>query len=673
MSTSKYREKVKIVFVIFVATLILSAEPVLAKKASNRSGKSGGGSQKTQQVKKSSPAPKVRRPSNISKTRTRVTAAPRSTKHQARPSTSKPSGQITSRRTVKSSFRQTRSTGSSRRTIRRPNITFNVTKFPQRSLSASTFSGSSFGGGRLTGRSSRIKRSVVISSNKPMGSDTTLGIVESIRVKKPAVTTPEGVTHASKPEATIKEPVNSSKSGRERIGQSIKADKKVRVTTVVKATRDSKPKIYTTRTVENNSNKVLRSSRIIVKRPEKGTKTGQKNYVTREKTGLSSGNRTSFRGRSLFTRPANERSQHIRPANERSQHIKTVNRRVFVRSRPVASRPRKAIAKRDGHRFGRGRSSTVVYRERADVVGHTRRNEHIYFDRHNRIRHRTVRPRSRFAVYYNWGHRFAFRYFYPYYHRKYVFVSLGGYWPVGYRYARYYWYGCHPYWWHGYYPVAHEVGGETYNYYTYNYYNGDTVASQSSPSTSGIGPVDHTTFADVRERLAQEAAEEPDEETLADIYFGDAVKAFEAGHYDIAADMFARAIELAPDDMVLPFAHCQALFASDKYIEAAEVLRSALANVSPEKEGVFYPRGLYPKDDTLSEQIDRLAEKTELYSFDGDLQLLLGYQLLGIGEIDEAVEPLRLAGQDLQNASSAAALLDLLEKIRIQSADDTDK
>lgn len=276
-------------------------------------------------------------------------------------------------------------------------------------------------------------------------------------------------------------------------------------------------------------------------------------------------------------------------------------------------------------------------------------------------------------MYYNWGHRFAFRYFYPYYHRKYVFVSLGGYWPVGYRHVRYYWYGCHPYWWHGYYPIAHEVGGETYNYYTYNYYNNDTAALESSRATSDIKPVDHTTFADVRERLAQEAGEEPDEETLADIYFGDAVKTFEAGHYDIAADMFARAIELAPDDMVLPFAHCQALFASDKYIEAAEVLRSALANVSPEKEGVFYPRGLYPKDDTLSEQIDRLAEKTELYSFDGDLQLLLGYQLLGIGEIDEAVEPLRLAGQDLQNASSAAALLDLLEKIRIQSADDTDK
>jgi tetratricopeptide (TPR) repeat protein len=241
-----------------------------------------------------------------------------------------------------------------------------------------------------------------------------------------------------------------------------------------------------------------------------------------------------------------------------------------------------------------------------------------------------------------------------------------------YRYTRYYWYGCHPYRWYGYYPIAREVTGDTYNYYTYNYYNnGDTTASEVYQPTSEIQPVDHTTFADVRERLAQEAAGEPDEVSLSDRYFEDAVKAFGAGDYDLAAETFAKAIEFAPDDMILPFAYCQALFAGEKYTEAAEVLRTALAKVSPEKEGVFYPRGLYAKDDVLLEQIGELAEKAELYSFDGDLQLLLGYQLLGIGEIDEAVEPLRLAGQNLRNASSATVLLELLEKTRIQKADDT--
>ena len=318
-------------------------------------------------------------------------------------------------------------------------------------------------------------------------------------------------------------------------------------------------------------------------------------------------------------------------------------------------------------------SSNVLFRERRDVARHIRRYEHVYIDRHNTVCHRIAWPGYRFMVHYGWGPRFAFRYFYPYYHRRYVFVSLGGYWPLHYRYTRYYWYGCHPYRWYGYYPIAREVAGDTYNYYTYNYYNnGDTTASEVYQPTSEIQPVDHTTFADVRERLAQEAAGEPDQVSLSDRYFEDAVKAFGAGDYDLAAETFAKAIEFAPDDMILPFAYCQALFAGEKYTEAAEVLRTALAKVSPEKEGVFYPRGLYAKDDVLFAQIGELAEKAELYSFDGDLQLLLGYQLLGIGEIDEAVEPLRLAGQNLRNASSATVLLELLEKIRIQKADEAD-
>jgi len=123
-------------------------------------------------------------------------------------------------------------------------------------------------------------------------------------------------------------------------------------------------------------------------------------------------------------------------------------------------------------------------------------------------------------------------------------------------------------------------------------------------------------------------------------------------------------MELAPDDMVLPFAYSQALFASGRYSEAAEVLRGVLANVTPEKEGVFYPRGLYTDDDILFEQIERLSQQAELYSFDADLQILLGYQLLGIGEIDKAIEPLQQANQDLENAAAAKILLDLLEKIK---------
>ncbi len=274
-------------------------------------------------------------------------------------------------------------------------------------------------------------------------------------------------------------------------------------------------------------------------------------------------------------------------------------------------------------------------------------------------------------VYYSLGPWFTFRYVYPYYHRKYIFVSLGGYWPLSYSYRRYYWYGCHPYAWYGYYPIAREVQGDTYNYYTYNYYYDDNaVASGLSPVIDGIQPVDHNTFADVREKLAQQAAEEPGEVTPADICFEDAVKAFEADNYDVAIEKFAEAMELAPDDIILPFAYSQALFAKEQYSQAVEVLRETMMKVSPDKEGVFYPRGLYSDDDVLYEQINVLAEKAELYSFDADLQLLLGYQLLGIGKLDEAVEPLQRASRDMENAVAATTLLNVLEKIR--TTEDTD-
>jgi tetratricopeptide (TPR) repeat protein len=189
----------------------------------------------------------------------------------------------------------------------------------------------------------------------------------------------------------------------------------------------------------------------------------------------------------------------------------------------------------------------------------------------------------------------------------------------------------------------------------------------SEQVVDGITPVDHNTFADVREKLAQQADKEPAEVTLADTYFEDAVKAFEVSNYETAIEKFGEAMALAPDDMILPFAYSQALFARGQYSEAAAVLRHTLANVTPDKEGIFYPRGLYSDDEVLYEQINTLAERAELYSFDADLQLLLGYHLLGIGELDEAVVPLQNASLDMENAVAATTLLNMLEKIRAEN------
>jgi tetratricopeptide (TPR) repeat protein len=278
-------------------------------------------------------------------------------------------------------------------------------------------------------------------------------------------------------------------------------------------------------------------------------------------------------------------------------------------------------------------------------------HEYVYRDYHGHTYYRSCGPSFHFGLYYNWGGYWCHRYFYPYYHRRYVFVSLGGYWPIGCTYRRYYWYGYHPYYWYGYYPIACEVPGDTYNYYTYNYYDG----------SAGYDDV-----AYVPDPPAQLQPQEPAEETMADRYFDDGVKAFEIGGYATAADLFAKAMALAPDDMILPFAYAQALFANGQYPEAAQLLRDALSKVTPEQEGVFYPRGLYTDEDVLYEQIDLLIQKAELYGFDGDLQLLLGYHMLGIGEIDAAVESLRLANQDFINAPSAAVLLSLAEKLSVE-------
>jgi len=327
------------------------------------------------------------------------------------------------------------------------------------------------------------------------------------------------------------------------------------------------------------------------------------------------------------------------------------------------------LTRRRRHRLQRHRKDGFSFSLNLGSSHLTRRHHYRRGFRRYRppVFNRIVWPTYRRIVYYNRGPHFTFRYVYPYHHRKYVFVSLGGYWPLGYQYVRYYRYGYHPYYWYGSYPAIYEVEGDTYNYYTYNY-GSDTTGEV----TDYTKPVDANTFADVRERLAAQAARKPAPETPADRCFEDAVKAFEAGDYGTAADKFADALDLAPDDMVLPFAYIQALFADQQYSKAVEVLREALSKLPPDKEGVFYPRGLYLDDDMLFEQIGRLAAKVELDPSDEDLQLLLGYQLLGAGKLDRAVELLQQVSPNSENTAPAAKLLELLEKIRAENAEDND-
>ena len=378
------------------------------------------------------------------------------------------------------------------------------------------------------------------------------------------------------------------------------------------------------------------------------------NFKRHSTPAISNSSRITINNRSRFTKPANRKSMYTRPARERSQYIKRTNSGIVTNNTRINRSPAKRSVRQ--HRSSR------------DKYFHNPRP-------HRRRRHRTFRrsiwPRRRHLIYYNYGPRFTFRYVYPYHHRKYVFISLGGYWPTDYRYLRYYWYDYHPYRWYGYAPSIYEVQGDTYNYYYYN--SPDSQASGTSYVPDDVVDVDENTFADVREKLAAEKLQQPNGETAADRYFDEAVKAFESGDHRTAAYKFSDAINLEPDDKILPFAYVQALFADQQYREAAEVLRDALPNVPSDEQGVFFPRGLYENDQTLFAQIDTLAEEANSQSWDNSLQLLLGYQLLGAGKLDEAAQPLGNAKQSYQNQTAATILLDLIEKIKLDNPESITK
>ncbi len=264
---------------------------------------------------------------------------------------------------------------------------------------------------------------------------------------------------------------------------------------------------------------------------------------------------------------------------------------------------------------------------------------------------------------------YGISYYYPRHHRKYLFVSIGGYWPFSYRYRRYYWYGCHPNYWYGSRPIENNTYN-TYNTYNNYYDTADTAYDYSAAYNSGA---DYDDFSDVREKLERQKMLEqlkdvPEEESPSDVHFNRAVEAFGNGDFAGAAEEFRAAVILSPDDIILPFTYCQGLFAGGQYAHAASVLRAALSRVPEGNETIYYPRGLYADEDVLTAQIDSLAAATKTEPFNSDFQLLLGYQLLGMGKADEAIEPLTEAGKDPVNTASAELLMGLVEKVKADKA-----
>lgn len=228
-------------------------------------------------------------------------------------------------------------------------------------------------------------------------------------------------------------------------------------------------------------------------------------------------------------------------------------------------------------------------------------------------------------------------------------MSIGGYWPSHYRYRRYYWYGYHPYTWYGHSLAPYEYTDKSVTYYTYNNYD--------------LAEIDENTFADVRERMKQQQQQEPQKETQADKLFERGVESFEKNQYARAAEHFREAMKWERDDVVLPFAYVQALFADGRYAVAADQLRLALKDLSGDELSLYFPRGLYESDDKLFKHIDALAIDIERRPFDSSLRLLMGYQLLGVDRRDEARGYLEQAKESYRNKAAAEKFLTILNNL----------
>ncbi|OQA03108.1 MAG: hypothetical protein BWY69_00651 [Planctomycetes bacterium ADurb.Bin401] len=225
--------------------------------------------------------------------------------------------------------------------------------------------------------------------------------------------------------------------------------------------------------------------------------------------------------------------------------------------------------------------------------------------------------------------------------KRYIFVSLNGYWP-GYNDYRYYDYGTYPYFW---YMVASTP------------YKPDEAYPPIGSKYDNDNP--YTYYGSENEPFAMVTS--PEDKTSADQYFEKGVGAFAAGNYRQAEIFFYQAKSSEPEDIILPFAYVQAIFAQGEYDKAARQLRNIIDRQPVGREWVFYPRGLYTDDSILMKQIDQLVSKA---TDNPDLQLLAGYQLLGVQKLDLAMEFLNKAQAGSKfNQLSAGKLLYVLNNL----------
>ena len=141
-------------------------------------------------------------------------------------------------------------------------------------------------------------------------------------------------------------------------------------------------------------------------------------------------------------------------------------------------------------------------------------------------------------------------------------------------------------------------------------------------------------------------------------------QAFVLGDYNRAIVRAREALKQMPDNTMLRFICSQTLFADGRYQNAAITVRSTLEKMAQTgQQDIFYSMNLYPDQDTLNKQIEKLIEAVNAPRASANLRLLLGYQLLGVGRVDEAIGHLQKASQDTINEKAALYLVKVSGKL----------
>jgi hypothetical protein len=133
---------------------------------------------------------------------------------------------------------------------------------------------------------------------------------------------------------------------------------------------------------------------------------------------------------------------------------------------------------------------------------------------------------------------------------------------------------------------------------------------------------------------------------------------FRSRHYGRAAECFARAVAVAPDEAMGHFLLAQAYFALGKYQEGVAAIETGLRLWPDWPTERFRARDLYgPDGDEFSEQFRRLQDTLAGRPDDPALLFLTGYELWFDGRRDDALPLLRRAAGLLPNLAAVERFL----------------